>query len=166
MKLNEALSQILILPYIGNKPSSERSAKHFENEVTNILRNVGEVIERPHGANQSPACTINNMPVIIRTSKGNKIMWNENLPDRNGLLILNLKFGTVVVHGSLIISEDNYNILVEAKKETSKILKERFNTNGNFKVAGGRIQFKDTIDWENMRIQLFRETIERIEKCY
>ena len=166
MTLRSAMGAIVALPYFGNNAGSFRTAKGFENEVTNILRNVGHIEERPSGANGYPAFTCNGVNYQIKTAKGNKPMWNESYVRPDSVLILNLGFGTVVVHGSLITDYNMEAKLIEAKDFVAKSLRERFPEIGgeNFFVSGGRIQFGDNIDWESSKISFLNKTINILEE--
>ncbi len=165
MTIRQALSEIHGLPYIGNKSGSFRTAKDFENKVTNILRNVGTVVERPNGANGFPSFSCNGINYQIKTSKGTKPMWNEVWVRPDSVLILNLSFGTVVAYGSLVTNEETEKYLIIAKKNAAKIMREDYpHNNKNFFVSGGRVQFGDNIDWKNSRGTFLHETIEILTK--
>ena len=166
MTIREALGQIASLPYIGNKAGSIRSAKDFENKVTSILRNVAEVEERPNGANGYPTFRCQGIDYVIKTSKGNKPMWNEVYIREDCVLIVNLKFGTAIVHGSFITNKDMVNRLINAKDDAAKILKKSFvsKADDNFFVSGGRVQFGDNIKWEDSKVSFLNKTISLLEK--
>ena len=164
MTIREALGQIAALPYIGNKAGSIRSVKDFETTVANILRNVGEVVERPNGNNSPPALTINGLDVYIKTSKGKKPMWNETILEPESLFIFNGSFGTVVTHSSFVISKDGYEKLQQLKREVPQKVRTWPTGIENWEIAGARIQFKDTIDWAGTRIELLNKTIELLEQ--
>ena len=166
MNIREALGQIASLPYIGNKAGSIRSVKDFENTVTNIMRNVGNVVERPNGTNGYPSFTMDGIDFMVKTSKGKSPMWNESYVREDTVLILNLSFGTVVVHGSLITNSEIVEQLIAAKDYVAKHLREKFpklNEHG-FNVSGGRVQFSDNIDWKNSRISYLNETVKILEE--
>jgi len=164
MTIRDALGQIAVLPYIGNKAGSFRTAKEFENEVTSILRNVGGVmVERPLGSNNYPSFIHNGIDYQIKTAKGNKPMWNESYVRPNAVLILNLKFGTVIVHGSLIIDENKVGQLIDAKNHVANYMRDRFGTDGNFFISGARVQFGDKIEWEQSKISFLHNTIKIVE---
>jgi len=169
MDIREALGRISVLPYIGNAAGSYRDAKGFETTVANILRSVGAtdtVIERPNGSNGYPSFSHNGIDYQIKTSKGTKPMWNEVYVRENSVLILNLRFGTVVVHGSLITDSDTEDMLIDAKDFVAKTLRSTFphSKADTFYVSGGRVQFGDNINWESSRKTFLDETIKILEK--
>jgi len=167
MTIREALGLISTMDSRGNRPGSDRQSTGFNNEVANILRNVyGDIVERPNGANGYPSITAGGIHYQIKTARGNKPMWNESYVRPDSVLILNLNFGTVVVHGSLITTDELEKQLIEAKDYVAKMLRDKFKhlNNENFIVSGGRVQFADTIDWRNSRISFLNETINILEK--
>jgi hypothetical protein len=166
MTIRRALGQIASLPYIGNRAGSIRSIKEFETEVANILRNVGKVVERPNGSNKRPAMILNGINFMIKTAKGKKPMWNESYIEPSDVLILNLECGTIVVHGSLITSNNLLRKLINAKNSAARLLKEQYpkDENDSFFVTGGRVQFGDNIDWCGTRQEFLNKTIEILEE--
>ncbi len=165
MTIRKALGEIASLPYMGNRPGSSRNDKEFENTVVNILRNVSSVYERPNGNNKYPAFTHDGVDYQIKTAKGNKPMWNESYVRPDSILILNLGFGTVVVHGSLIYSKENTEKLIEAKNYIAKHMRETYpKIEGEmFSISGGRSQFKDNTDWAASRVDFLHKTIDILE---
>jgi hypothetical protein len=164
MTIREAIGKIASLPYIGNRAASIRSAKDFETTVANILRNVGNVTERPNGNNQRPAMVFEKTNIIVKTSKGMKPMWNESIIYPDELFIFNGSFGTTVVHGSIVTDRENTKMLEAAKNTAAKTMKNMFPShNKNFFVSGGRVQFGDNIDWAGMRIEFLNKTIKILE---
>jgi len=164
MTIRQALGQIATLDSTGNRPGSDRQATSFTNEVASILRSVGEVEERPNGANGYPTFSLNGIDYQVKTAKGNRPMWNEVYVRTNSVLILNLQFGTVVVHGSLITNRRTEEMLIEAKDYVANHLRERFpHRDENFYVSGGRVQFGDNIDWKELRLDFLSRTIDIIE---
>ena len=88
-------------------------------------------------------------------------MWNEAYVRTDSVLILNLNFGTSIVHGSLITDMETENMLIYAKDYTAEHLRLKFpNNNKNFYVSGGRTQFADNIDWSERRVDFLRKTID------
>ncbi len=165
MRIREAMGQIATLDSRGNRPGSDRQSTGFTNEVANILRTVGEVEERPNGANGYPTFILNGVSYQVKTAKGKKPMWNEVYVRTNSVLILNLSFGTIVVHGSLITNTETEEMLIEAKNYAAAHLRERFphNENQNFYISGGRIQFGDNVNWEDSKISFLQRTIRILE---
>ncbi len=163
MKIREALGQIAALSYIGNKAGSIRTIKDFERAVSDILRCVDTVVERPNGNNAFPALRCQGVNYVIKTAKGLKPMWNEAYVRTDSVVILNLKFGTVVVHGSLITTKELTASLIEAKEYVAQAMRDKFPQLGSFFVTGGRVQFGDNIDWEHIKISSLNQTITILE---
>ena len=160
MTLRDALADIMAIPGgMGNGPSSDRANKDFETRVANILRNVGPVIERPNGANSPPPIALNGIHFYTKTAKGCRPQWNETIPD--GVLIFNLNFGTIITHSDLVLSPQDKSEMTAIKKHMPKYARSKFGhkTFGVFKVAGARIQFKDTVDWKKARMTMFHDTL-------
>ena len=165
MNIRTALGIISSMDSNGNRAGSDRESAGFTNSVTSVMRNVGLIEERPNGSNGYPTFILNGVSYQIKTSKGNKPMWNESFVRTDSVLILNLAFGTVIVHGSLVTDIETEAKLIKAKDFVANYLRDEFpNVNENFFVSGGRVQFGDNIDWKNSRVSFLNETLKILEK--
>ena len=161
MKIRQALRIISTLNSQGNKPGSFRDANDFMTQITNVLRNVGNIEEKPNGNNRFPSFTLNNVDFQIKTAKGKSPMWNEVYIRPNSVLIMKLDWGITIVHGSLITDSTLEKKLIAAKEFAADNLKNTFPKSSldNFYVTGGRVQFGDNIDWFNQRKSFLDDTI-------
>ncbi len=164
MKIREALGIIATMDAGGNRPGSDRQATGFTNEVINLMRNVDHIIERPNGRNGYPTFQLKGIDYQIKTAKGSSPMWNEVYIRTNSVLILNLSFGTVVVHGSLITDNETQEMLIKAKEYVAQHMRTKFpKGNKNFHISGARVQFGDNIDWAGSRLEWLNQTIKILE---
>lgn len=166
ISLEKALRVVKAVPgFNGNKPGSHSSAKDFERFVSNTLRAAGNVRVRPNGNNQNPAMTINGIPVIVKTAKNGKPMWNETIPPKGSIVILNLGFGTVVCHSESLLSDSDRKSLENIKSSVASAHKHKGGTfkYGRFGVVNARVQFADNVMWEDDADDLFDECLRELK---
>jgi len=140
---NKFLEDVVKLPY---KPNQQNNPQH-ENQIEELLKKYEIKYEpQPNGSQAFPDFYLPDQDLNLecKSTANYAPMWNCSLPRPDGLYILCSKKlnKTNMFFGKYVLSEENYNKLIEQSKMLKQYIKDN---QGNSKDYGiyDRLAFQD-----------------------